>query len=65
MIYEYNNTKYEISVERKAFDDGVYFEARVGEFPYLFGYSHCQEEAYSLLVDGIETTSDIIAQKVT
>ena len=54
---------YNITVRRAEVEGEVCFEARVKELPDLIEYADTAEEAYTLAVDGIETTAEIMESK--
>ena len=54
---------YNIIIRRDTFEGEVLFEARVKELPDLAEYGESYEEAYSLVVDAIETTAEIFSEK--
>lgn len=54
---------YAVSLRKIEEDGNVIFEARVRELPDLREYGDTPGEAYDLLVDAIETTAQIFAEK--
>lgn len=56
-------SEYSIEVRKGNFDGEVCFQARVKEIPYLEEYAETFEEAYSLVLDSIEQTAALMAQK--
>lgn len=58
-----NASEYSIEVRKGNFEGEVCFQARVKEIPYLEEYADSFEEAYSLVIDSIEQTSILMAEK--
>lgn len=56
-------TSYNITVRKGVFEGEECFEARVLEFPDLAEYADSYEEAYLLVIDSIEMTAEIFAEK--
>jgi predicted HicB family RNase H-like nuclease len=54
---------YTILIRRTLIDDEICFEARVSELPDVIAYGDSNEEAYSLAIEAIETTSAIFKEK--
>ena len=54
---------YNITIRRSEFEGEVCFEARVKELPDLAEYGDTFEEAYALVIDAIETTVEVFAEK--
>ena len=54
---------YSIIVRHGIFEEEECFEAKVLEFPDLVEYADTYEEAYELMLDGIETTQEIFSEK--
>lgn len=54
---------YTITVRRGVFAGETCFEARVREFPDLAEYADSYAEAYDLIIDAIETTAEIFAER--
>jgi len=54
---------YSISVRRGEFEGEICFEANVKELPDITEYADSFEEAYALVIDSIETTMEIFAEK--
>ena len=58
-----NAYAYNITVRRAMFDGEMLFEARVRELPDVAEYAETYGEAYSLAVDTIEATAEILAKQ--
>ncbi len=56
-------SEYSIEVRKGNFEGEVCFQARVKEIPYLEEYAETFEEAYALVVDSIEQTAALMAEK--
>jgi len=54
---------YNISVRKGDFDSEVLFEARIKELPDVAEYADTYEEAYSLAIDTLEITADILLEQ--
>ena len=54
---------YNITVRKGNFDDEVFFEAKVRELPDIAEYADTNEEAYSLVIDSIETTARALKEE--
>lgn len=56
-------TKYNITVRKGVFSGEECYEARVLELPDVAEYADSFEEAYALVIDTVETTAEIFAEK--
>lgn len=56
-------TKYNITVRKGIFSGEECYEARVLELPDVAEYADSFEEAYELVIDTVETTAEIFAEK--
>ena len=54
---------YGIEVRRRVMDGETMFEARVRELPDLAEYADTFDEAYALVVDAVETTARLFAER--
>ena len=54
----FNPAEYQITIQYKNFDGEMFYEASVKELPTLFDYGDSYEEAYSLIVDSIQSAKD-------
>ncbi len=54
---------YNISIRKGNFDGEVLFEARIKELPDVAEYADSYEEAYSLAIDTIETTAEMLLEQ--
>jgi len=54
---------YNISVRKGSFDGDILFEAKIKELPDVAEYADTHEEAYSLAIDTLETTAEILSEQ--